>query len=364
MEQHPNVEIVLDTSYSNPDEAVQSILRRGIVNDLPDIAILSSNHVKTLSESGVAISLESFRASETAWNENYSESVTRIGMYGGQAHALAVGLSFPVFYINLDLVGEDQEVFVDWDRLLEVLEGVATANPGVIPGYFRDHPWFFQAYIYSKGDRMMDPNELDITFQEDGRELFDIVARFGELGQSTALMTEQQAQQSFAAGQIAVMLDASSGIRARRELIGDGFTLGIAQFPVLGPAGTIPAAGTSGMILTEESERQEAAWAFLKFVSGTEGQEIVAEQSSYIPANEKAIEASERLQELLAADPVFSLLSDLVPLADRWYIFPGENGLRIDAAIKQSLQDVVTLKISPGDAIARLESEVEELLGQ
>lgn len=366
--ENPGIRIELDASQRDQTPAIQNILRRAIVNDLPDVSFQGHNYVRTLADRGITVPLNAFVADDPDWNDkNYSGAVTESGTIGGTVHGLGVAVSFPMIYYNRNLVDPVKGAgapFPDtWEGVLDLAKKVQQKNPDVIGAFHRKNAWFYQIQLNSRGGRHMSADETVITFDgPEGLGVFRLLADFGKMGQAAADMTREQARQAFLGGQIAILTDTSSVMLRHQNQVGDRFSLATARMPVPAENGRIPAAGIAAVMLTQEKTRQSAAWKFIKFVVGPKGQLIVARNSGYIPANLAAIEQSPELKDTLEKRPLQRPALDTLPIATAWYAFPGENAAKIDKAFLEHMRLASTLKLAPEDTLASLKSEIEKLL--
>ncbi|MET3973327.1 hypothetical protein [Bradyrhizobium sp. S3.5.5] len=113
------------------------------------------------------------------------------------------------------------------------------------------------------------------------------------------------------------------------------------------------------MMVARKPEHQKAAWTFMKFVASPPAQSIVSDVTSYLPGNQIAIAALEASTP--PTDPRMAAIR-AAGKAGGWYSFPGDNSLRITDRIRLLLQDVVTLRRSPEDAMKAMTEAVQQLL--
>lgn len=366
-EAHLEIRIDLEVPPGEQEVMIQTVLRQAVTGDLPDVTFQGYNYLRILVDRDIAVPLDDLIAKDLEWGEaTYSPSVAASSTVRGRVAGLGVGMSFPVFYYNLDLVrrvrpsGELPTSLGDILSLAADLDGI---EPGVIGGFHRSHPWMFQAHIESRGGRLMSTDERSVAFAgAEGRETFKVLRRFGEAGQARADMTREQSRLALIGGTLGIFSDSSGVLARHEEQIGSLFDLGVGRFPITSGAGRIPAAGIASVLLTREPARQPAAWEFMKFVSGPAGQMIVAQNSAYVPANTAAAAEGSPLAAYFAERPRMQPALATTAIASAWYAFPSANALKIDDRITDAMQRVLTLREPPDSALATLTSEVEALL--
>lgn len=364
-----DIEIDLVIPPGEQREMIQDVLRRALVDDLPDVTFQGYNFLRVLADRNLPVPLGDFIANDPEWTQDrFAPSVAAAATLGETVQGLGVGISFPVLYYNVDLVRQAQDgdkTFPEtWEGVVDLASQIGASDPDVIGGFHRFHSWMFQAQVESRGGRLMDASESELMFAGDeGQAAFDLYHAFAEAGQGEFAMTREQGRQAFASGTIGIFTDSSSILRRYEEQVGDAFEIGIAPFPRV-DGGTIPAAGVASVMLAQDEERQAAAWRFMRFVASPEGQVIVAEETAYVPANAAAFAKGTPLARYYAERPLMAAALATVPHASVWYSFPGENSVEIGDVIYDAVEAVATLQIEPQDGLARLAGDVGALLPQ
>jgi multiple sugar transport system substrate-binding protein len=364
---HPGITIELDASHRSQEDVVQAVLRQALVNDLPDISFQGPNFLRTIADKGVTVPLDDLIAGDAEWTpDRFSPALTASGTVAGHVHGVSIGFSVPVIFYNADLVQQAQgdAPFPDsWDGIIELAAKIGALDPAIVGGFHRTDALFFQAQLNARGGALMNADESALAFTGPaGLETLEFMKQLGEAGQGRTPMSRDQARQAFAGGTVGMLTDTSSGIAGRLEQIGDNFEMGVAPFPIPSADGGLPAPGIVATISTKDEARQQAAWQFIKYTVGVEGQEIVAAETSYIPANSVAVEASETLRNLGTEQPLLKPALDSVPHAVAWYAFPGENAAKIDEMIGATVEAVSTLQLEPQAALDKMNEEVSALL--
>jgi multiple sugar transport system substrate-binding protein len=139
------------------------------------------------------------------------------------------------------------------------------------------------------------------------------------------------------------------------------FEMRAAPFPVRS-GGSLPAGGNGAMIHASDPSRQKLAFDFIDFASSAEAQALLAERTGYLPGNAQAL-ADTGLRRFYASHPNLSVAAEQMPLAGRWFAFPGENSSKIVTVIEDEMRDVLLLKKEPADALHHLSVTVQGFLG-
>jgi len=232
------------------EDHLQQTLRWAVTDDLPDVSFQANNHIAILAQRELTVPLDRFIARETAWAElGYTASVADVGRVEGQVHGLPFQISVPVTYFNLDLVrragGDPANLPRTWDGAIDLAHRVHAAGGNAIGGFFDYNAtgnWTFQALIASQDGRMMTQGDRAIAFDgAEGLLALDLIRRFGQTGMVD--MNQEQMYQAFAAGQIGVMATTNNMLGTFERQAAGRFQIGVVPWPLLSPAGRLPAGG-------------------------------------------------------------------------------------------------------------------------
>lgn len=356
---NPGLEIVLDVSQSDQPALLQHTLRAALVGALPDVSFQGYEFLRLLAAKGIALPLNA-----------RSERVARaIRLADGSTVGLGFTMSLPVLVYNMRLLeqaGEDASAFAPraWSSVLEVARRIRRRHPDVLGIFSRYNPFIFQGVLGSLSGRLMNEAETALRFDDElGQQTFSLFRAFGVAGQARADMTRSQLRQAFANERIAMLVDSSSSVRGYESAATGSLRVGTARLPMSGPAPYLPTAGTAAVLTTKDPERADAAWRFMQFAVGPDAQQLIGAMSTYVPANLRALEsaASGRVS---TGFPALRGIHDSLAYASDLYAFPGDNSLQIDRTFENRLADVVTLRLTPEDALMKLEAEVSALLGE
>lgn len=367
--EHPGIVVELSATSRDQDEEFFKTLRRALIHDLPDVSFQSFYHLRTLQRRGITVPLNGLIANEPAWTRaSYDDSLTEIGSVGPAVMGLGAAVSLPIVYYNADRVTPllgSKPFPGGWPDILALVERLAReARPGELGGYCQ-HPhggWIYMGMIESAGGRLVDAQGNPAIFESpQSRRALEIYRAFGRAGQARALMGNDQARQAFAGGTIAVLVDSSSSLAAFERQIGGRFRLGTARLPVVS-AGRIPVSGIASVLMTRDGVRQQAAWQFMKFVSGPAGQIIIGRSSGYFPANTAVVRRADWLGSYYDSRALTRAVTESMPFAGRPYEFPGNNSSKIYSVISDHVESVITLSRTPAEALDSMKRSVDALL--
>lgn len=363
---NPNTQILLDVTQSDQPALLQETLRAALVGRLPDISFQGYEFLRLLRRRGIAVPLDEYLGEDSELRERPISPLSQaLGRAEDKLAGLGFTMSFPILVYNERLVAEAGEAVLSkvstWEEVLRIAARIQSRTPGVLGAYTRYNPFVFQGLLKSQSGRLMTADESRLMFDDEiGLSAFHLLRGFGLAGQARVDMTRSQVRQAFANGRIGILVDSSSSLMGYEQSTGSHLRVGTARVPLSGSAPRIPASGTAAVLMTRDKERAHAAWRFIKFAVSAEGQAIVSEMTSYVPANLQPANAAlcERCES--SAAPAAALQS--VPYATALYAFPGDNALEIDRLLEDCLSDVVTLRKAPEHAVRRLKANIQPLL--
>ncbi len=365
---HPEIKIKLETPAGNQADAIQLALRQGVVKDLPDVSFQGLNYIKPLADHGYVIPLDSFIAGDSGWSGDiYSSSVTSVSMVGKKTMGLGAAFTVPIIYYNADLVAEaqngDPNLPGNWEAILGLAKKIQAAHPDVLGAYTRYNAFIGQGHIMSMGGRIGNEDGSIATLTEpQALEAIRLIAEFGKAGQGALNLSTSQARQQFVSGKLGILLDSASALKNYSKKSNGIFTLGTAHFPFTEKS-TMPVFGLVVLMHTDNPERQKAAWEFMKFVTGPQGQTIIGRQTGYIPANQVAVRRSDLLGDYYKTLPIFNAALETLPIAVPYYVFQGDgSSARVNRLFEDVLRLAVTGQLSPGETAERLNNKITAII--
>jgi multiple sugar transport system substrate-binding protein len=366
---YPGCPVELTVNARTQDDQIQGTLRDALIDNLPDVSFQGLNYLRLLYQRRIAVPLDDLIAKDPEWNNvRYASAVSDGGCVAGAVAGLSAAVSVPVVYYDIDRVAAvwgSRPMPQDWPSMLALVDALGRNAKGRTLGAFCQHDpnnWFYWALVQSLGGSMMSSDERRVTLGQDPAiGALDIYRAFGRAGQARADMDSDPARQAFTGGGIALLIDSSSALSTHETQIDGRFRLGTSRLP-LAAAGTLPPSGIALILHTRNPARMQAAWAYMKFVAGPEGQTLIGRSTGYIPANDLVIRRTDGLAGYYEARPLFQPVIASLPFMTRWLGFPGRNAPQIDSVIFDGLTDVIALSKTPAQAAAEMTRSVEALL--
>lgn len=378
MKLHPDIVIKYRAPMANYAEGHQAILRQAVANDLPDVWYSPYN---ALSELVAALGPRdeitdldaNLKAEGADWvKANYAPNVLSLGQVDGKQWCIPFNASTPITYYNLDLwrkAGGDTELLPkSWDELIPVAAKISGGGEGAdglaysVSEWGDD--WLWQALIFNYGGTMMDAARSKVTFgDETGRKAVDLIARIAKETKMPVLNEDQTIEQ-FAAGKLGVFVGSTAEVRVMGDLVGDKFKWKTAGYPLADAAkGGIPTGGNCATILSSDEAKKKAAWEFIKFATGPEGQKIAVLGSGYMPTNLRTTEA-QYLGDFYAGNPNWTTSMKQWPIAKAWFGYPGGKGTKIWKEQGAILGGIIRGEIEPQAGLAQLVKTTETMIAE
>lgn len=306
-ELYPNIEVELVfTDTTAHHQSLQTSLAAG--SGAPDVAMVEGAYIAQYKNSLALCDLNQFGAQDYAddfvpfkWNQAISDDGTRMV-------AIPWDLGPSLFYYRSDVFEEvglpsDPEAVTEllstWDGVLEVAEKVSI--PGqrwFLPSAAYPYQWLFINRDY------YDEN-LNLKLEREGDiDCLNACLKIRENGWD--MNVDMWSSEAYAAYQAGTCVCVAAGSWFSGFLKDDIDPDGAGHWRAVALPAGMPAsnAGGSFLVIPEQSENKEAAWAFLTYMLCTsEGQNAMFKAVDYFPAYEPAWTAAPELYE--EGDPYF-----------------------------------------------------------
>ncbi|MEM6741431.1 MAG: extracellular solute-binding protein [Pseudomonadota bacterium] len=358
MEAHPDITVTIDGPAEGYAEGVQRLLRESVAGTAPDIAYVGLNRWRILEERGLTQPLDAFLP-EDPEAAGYTPALLSLGRFEDTQHALGTSASTMVMYVNPDLVeqagGSMEDFPTDFDGIIELAAQIDALGDNIEGVWIHRHDWRFQSLLGAHGGRPMTEDESDITFDgEAGLAAAALYQRFATEGGMSS-MSQDDARQAFPAGTLGIFFESSSLLKRFEEGSAENFEMAVLGTPVVAEENIyFPTGGSAIVMLTDDAEKQRAAWEYMAFVTGPEGQKIIVENTGYAPANKIVLDDESYLGAYYEANPT-SLVghTQVANHAGPWYAYPGAEGVAVTDLIAAAL-----VEVTEG---AEVESTISEL---
>lgn len=367
----PSIEVRQVPLGDNWEPAIQTLLRQAIVGDKPHFVQQALNYTKLLTSRKLAQPLDEFIEADGGWEAlGLPAAMKETVSVDGKVYAIPYATTIPVLYINRDLVkaaGFNPNSFPNtWAEILEISKKIHGSKKDVIGinlEYDSSSAWMFQTFLMGYGGRMMSPDDSAIMFNSDaGEKALELIAEFGRSG--SVDMSSAQARRAFSAGTLGINIRTASGIPGVVKESAGNFDFDIKALPVLSKEGLIPGAGNGLMMLTDDPEKQKEVWEFFKFMLSGAGQQILVENSGYMPVNQNVAKAGGALSDFFDAHPLQKASLQQLDRTVDWYAFPGDNSVKIFDVMIEAQRKLIAGQTTPEEAMATMVDVTTKLLGR
>lgn len=368
--------IIAAFEKAHPDIKIQSVgLATGGYEEMAEKALLARasgqpydlvqtgySLLRTMVESGGVLQLDKFIAADKGFNRaSLFPAMMKLGQLDGRQYMIPLGTSTPVLYYNRDAfrkAGLPDRAPRTWDESYGYAKRLKSAGyDGVLWGWSITGNWIFQTMLENAGGAMGSKDGRTVTFNQ--APGVAVLAYLQRLSKEGLMPVTEDLVPSFASGKLGMLIESSF---QRVNLAKNApFRFGVAPIPT--PSGgvpLVPAGGNGVIIMSKDPAKQQAAWRFLRFLTGAEAGRIVAENTGYTPGN---MEVWSEMKKKYSADANYQVILNQVTRVTPWHNWAGSKGSQISKIIKDMQQAVLLGRTEPKAAADAAAQEVQSLLG-
>ena len=307
---NPDIKI---TTQRYGDDSVQQILTACAGGACPDVLMTFEIFYPALAERGIYADLTPFIEADSDFKASvmpdYPKDLVNAFLYDGKQIALPEQFAGMWLFYNKKLFADAgvEPPPADWndaswtfDKFLDAAKKLTkgsgdTAQYGFVDGWA---PFLSQTlFAMNNGVAWFDPpvNPTTTNMRDDrfvaGLQVYADLACVQKVAPAADQAASLSATDLFTSGRAGMMLGGHFLWPTLVNAKDLDFDVGV--LPV-GPAGSTPKSdiGTTGIGISEASKNKDAAWRFVKFFTGPEGQKIIAESGLFVPVL-KSVASSE-----------------------------------------------------------------------
>jgi len=259
----------------------------------PDVMFL--NNIPSYASRGVLYDIDELIARDGFDTSTYLDGLMRIFSYDGNQYGFARDNDTNVLYYNKDLfdaAGVDYPT-ADWrwdDLRAAASELTARDDRGRAVQYgLALEKNRYPQWVYQNGGALFDDPLNPSEFLLDSPEaveaigfIADMILEDGSVPSFDAMAQLGSTTELFSTGRVAMVMTNAARIPT---FMGADFAWDVAPLPA-GPNGIrANTLGGAGYVMSADTKNPEAAWTFLKFLAGTEGQSVFASTGVAVPAS-------------------------------------------------------------------------------
>ncbi len=377
MKDNPGIKINFLAPAVGYNEGQQQVLRAAVTNKLPDVYFsgynLTAELVHTLAPRKQIADLGPFIAAEGGQaflDKNFSPKMAALGQVDGKQYGLPVNASSPIMFVNADLVkkagGDPDHMPTTFPELIELAKKIHALDPKIagmgydINGWPDD--WLWQSLIFEQGGTLVDEKTKKVAFDNEiGLNALKMCRQFvTEGGQN--LLDWDQSRQQFGAGLTGFIFSTPAHVQTIEGLVGNRFRLTTATFPLDNKEkGGVPTGGNSAVILTQDPVKQQAAWKYLKWITGPQAQNIIVRITGYLPTNKLAT-GPDYLAPYYAEHPNVKTASLQADRSLPWAGYPGGDSVRIWRTQRDIIGAVMRGEVTPEDGLKQIGDATNSLM--
>jgi len=287
---HSDIQIEVQHSpWASYFDRLQTQMAGGIA---PDVMFI--NNVPSYAARGVLEPLDAYIEESGFDLAAYYPDLRRIFSYDGQTYGFARDNDTTVLFYNKDLFDAAGQSYPDdtwdWAKLKEVAAALTTKD-----GRGRTVQYGlgleknkYPLWVYQNGGTVFDDAIEATDFMMDepaGIEAIsfvaDLILEDGSVPSFDAMQQLGDTTQLFSTGRVAMVMTNAARVPTFQDA---PFSWDVAPLPT-GPEGVrANTAGGAGYVMSSTSDNKEAAWTFLEFLAGPEGQAIFARTGLAVPA--------------------------------------------------------------------------------
>jgi multiple sugar transport system substrate-binding protein len=259
----------------------------------PDVMFL--NNIPSYASRGVLYPLDDLIARDGFDTSTYHPGLLAVFSYDGDVYGFARDNDTNVLYYNADLFDEAGVAYpnADWnwdDIRAAALELTVRDDRGRALQYgLALEKNRYPQWIYQNGGILFDDPLNPTSFHMDSPEaieaiafIADMILEDGSVPSFDAMAQLGSTTELFSTGRVAMVMTNA----ARMPTFADAdFAWDVAPLPA-GPDGErANTLGGAGYVMSSTTEHVDAAWTFLQFLAGTEGQSVFAATGVAVPAS-------------------------------------------------------------------------------
>lgn len=283
---------------------------------------------------------------------HFLKNVLELGQVNNSQVGIPYSISNPILYYNADLFKEaglnPDTPPITWKEVIDAAKKIKdkTGNPGFFMQEYADN-WAQQALIESNGGQMLkieNGKSIPTFSSKESAEAYQLLADMVK-NKIAIHASNDEGFQSFLNGKLGMVIT-TIGKRQNFES-SSSFDLRGTQFPVFdAKSRKVPAGGNMLMILSKDSEKQQASWRFIKFLLENKSAVKWTKGTGYLPS--QIVENGTELDEFLNENKLMKVALSQMPNMKQWASFSGSNGLKAEQILIDT-RDIILSGEKPAD---------------
>ncbi|MEX2536107.1 MAG: ABC transporter substrate-binding protein [Trueperaceae bacterium] len=369
--EHPDIQVVerfQEGSYGGLLTNLQAAIAGG---NPPAIAQIGYNFRNFAIEELPHAPIDQFSGQEgyQEYIDGFVDGVLGLGQDSdGAQHAIPLAISIPMLFYNADVfeqAGLDpNDPPSTWAEVREAAKQIteATGIYGIGIQISNSNNWVPQSLIESNGGAIQAENGEIAVDSPESIEAFQYWQDLAQVDRTLPVVTDAEQEQAFLAGQLAMYVRTSASLANYTEQ--SNFDMRTAPFPTWGDKPRRVASGGNALfIFADDPEVQRAAFEFVRFLTGAQGQTIWVRDTGYLPVADGISDDPEYLADFFADNPLIQPALDQLTDSVAWQPLPGDRGFEAEQVLINARQSI--LNGAPvEETLSNAASEMTRILDQ
>lgn len=341
----------------------------------PDVFRVFPTYFAHYAKVGYLKHLDPLMAADPGYNpDDFFKQARDVGLYKGNHYALGVIFGRSLIYYNKTLFKEAgveepwktfQEGRWDWDEMLTKAKTLTKYDENGRPTQFgMNFPggtWHILSMIQSNGGEALNEDNTECLL--DSPMAVEMVRWTQDLVEKWRVApTPEQATMgifSFESGKLAMEMDSSGETPRLRDAIKD-FDWDVAPMPY-GAAGPSGGFGAHCLVMNAKTEKTDAAWRFMTFVTGPEAEHLLAVEERRCMPTRRALAFSE--EYLSSEEPPFNMDAFIADIDEpQEIVLPDEKNLEWTTEFQAYLDQIYLGGRDPQAALEEACVRIEKIL--
>ena len=350
--------VTIDIEYVPWSSAHDRFVAGLVGGQVPDLAEMSTTWMPEFGEQGA------FAPTEASEGVQYVDALVAAGTVDGTTFGYPWYAAAPALIYRTDVLARaGVEPPTSWDEIRSAGDTISATVPDIAPMHVAGaHAHMLAPMVWAAGGEIATREDdtwragVDSEAGRDAFRFFETLWKKGWSPEGAVQWTSADLRDAFANGQSAMMIgggrDLSAILAANPDLAGK---VGTALMPA-GPAGSRDTlAGGSHLVVFQESDRQELANAFARYMISPDQVTPLTEQIDFLPGAVGGVERS------VGGDDLDSVFGQQLVEHSRSYPAAGwwaevEEAVVFPTVAQQLMQGQITAE----EAAARVDAAIEE----
>lgn len=367
---NPDIKVRLLAPAKHYDEVASAVFKSAITGEIPDVVYNGTNLMNQFVDRKLAVPLDKFISSDPTFSaEGYIPAMLGTSKVNGIQYGLPFAISTPIAYYNVDLLAKAgwdvNKLPSTWSEVIKASQMVNSLGSDVTGMFIHwqiGGSYIWQSLLADYGGSLLDKNGVTIGFNnKSGLASLELLRDFSTKAKMPNY-TREQGRQAFTSGQVAMQFSSSAELTLVTRQVGSKFTLRTGPFPSNRADAPIVSGGATAMMLTKDPSKQKAAWRYMRYVTGAQGQTTMVKSTGYNPSSKVAIDSPAYLAGYYAENVNARTSLDQLSRAAPWLSFPGPNAIKASDVVMKKLESVVSLTETPEAALSSMTAETSKLI--